>query len=520
MAGRMRHRSVPPTGLPPGVPGPGSRVADRYLVEGVLARGGMGIVLTAHHETLQQRVAIKVLLPEVARDRASAARFAREAQAIAQLQCDNVVRVMDVGTLPSGLPFMVMEHLTGCDLEEQLRRSGPFSVADAVDVVLQACVAVAEAHARGIVHRDLKPSNLFRNHTPDGASTVKVLDFGISKSMFGANGDRNANTTVSVWGSPLYMAPEQVLSSKQIGPPTDIWSLGVILYELLTAALPFQADSLVDVCDSIVSGPPRALSSVRPELPEALCAVVERCLEKEAGRRWPNVGAFASALVPFAAPRAAQYAQRALHLASVDPISGAGVLSSRRSSAPASMPGPMSMPMPSGPGGEGSWATTRLLERRRPKTGLRTLAACGAALAVGLAGASAWTLLSHSRGRVGGPLMATSQLSPPALSATAALAPAVEAREAPKPAAAVRPADAARPADAPAKASAAAEPPPAAPLRDDAAPSAHPPAAHAPAHAASPPAARPATRPAPPAAGGEGPLSGPGVLRDLSHDRK
>ncbi len=501
MAGRMRYRSVPPTGLPHGIPGPGSRIAGKYLVEGVLARGGMGIVLSAQHEVLQQRVAIKVLLPEVSRDEASAARFAREAKSIAQMQCDNVVRVMDVGTLPSGLPFMVMEHLTGFDLAEQLRRTGPLSVADAVDVVLQACVAVAEAHARGIIHRDLKPSNLFRNHTPDGASAVKVLDFGISKSMFGANGDRNVVNTVTVWGSPLYMAPEQVLSSKQIGPQTDIWSLGVILYELLTGALPFQAVALVDVCEAIVSGAPRPLSSIRPELPEALGAVVHCCLEKDAARRWPNVGAFAAALVPFAAPRAAEYAQRALRLAAVNPATSS--LGSRR-------PEAMLMGGPRQPDAS-SWATTHLLSRRRRQGSWRTVIACGAAVVLGVAGASAWTLLANSRAQLGARNVSVSQL-PSALSAApssdvlnVAAPPSGEAPEG----AGGAPVEAAHPSAAPPASvapTAVATVAPSAPL----APSVH--------------AARPAVRHAPtaaPAPGGEAPaVGGGGVMRDLSHDRK
>ncbi|HEU4408301.1 MAG TPA: serine/threonine-protein kinase [Polyangiaceae bacterium] len=488
----MRHQSVPPAGLPAGIPVPGSRVAGKYLIEGVLARGGMGVVLAAQHETLQQRVAIKVLLPEVARDRVSAERFAREARAIAQLYCDNVVRVMDVGTLPNGLPFMVMEHLTGFDLAEQLRRSGPLSVAEAVDVVLQSCVAVAEAHARGIVHRDLKPSNLFRNHTPDGASAVKVLDFGISKSMFGANGDRNVVNTMTVWGSPLYMAPEQVLSSKQVGPWTDIWSLGVILYELLTGQLPFQADSLVDVCDAIVSGPHRPLASVRPELPEAFCAVVERCLQKDPAARWPDVGALAAALVSFATPRAAEHAQRVLHLTSTEP---GCVLSARRL---------LSVPAPPSEPNNASWATTRLLERRRRRGPAKAALACAAALAIGGVGAGAWSLLSHSRARLSGHLLPASQLPPASLSTErAAMAPPAERPARGEPSAAPEPSASAAP-----------------PAAD--APSARPtspPAPAAPAHAAAPQGGRPASRHAAPPAG-EPAVGGHGVLRDLARDRK
>jgi eukaryotic-like serine/threonine-protein kinase len=493
--------------LPPGIPGPGGRVADKFVIEGVLARGGMGIVLSAQHETLQQRVAIKVLLPEVARDEVSAARFAREAKAIAQLQCDNVVRVMDVGRLPSGLPYMVMERLTGFDLGEQLRRSGPLSVADAVDVVLQSCVAVAEAHARGIVHRDLKPANLFRNHTPDGASMVKVLDFGISKSMFGANGDRNVVNTVSVWGSPLYMAPEQVLS-KQVGPGTDIWSLGVILYELLTGVLPFQAESLVDVCDAIVSGEPLPLSSVRPELPAALCAIVARCIEKQPERRWPNAGAFAAALVPFAAPRAAEYARRALHLSGGAPVSGPSPALPPPMPAPPMPPALAALSMPprelSGP----SWATTQLVARRRNQQGsvARAVLAGFSVLVLVGSGVTTWSLLTHSRKRLEGPLLPTSQMPPPAPLA----APA---------------GDGARPAQNDRHDASKAEPPAVAPAADAAPPGAAPssPAPAATATGTGQRARPPAPRPAPPPAAaqsGELPIGGTGVMRDLARDRK
>ena len=281
----------------------GQILADKYRVVRVLGVGGMGVVVEAMHLDLQKRVALKFMLTEAAAaDSDSVARFVREGRAAARLQSEHVTRVMDVGRLETGDPYMVMEFLQGQDLSDVLEVEGRLPVDRAVSYVLQACEAVAEAHSNGIVHRDLKPANLFLTHRSDGAPLIKVLDFGISK-MSNREGDdpkaANMTSTRTMLGSPLYMSPEQVRSAKSVDARTDIWSIGVILYELLTRESPFQADSLSGLIAAIVSDPPVPVQSRRPELPAALADVIMRCLSKAAWDRFEHVSALALALEPF-----------------------------------------------------------------------------------------------------------------------------------------------------------------------------------------------------------------------------
>ena len=232
------------------VPQPGDVLAGKYRVESVLGVGGMGVVLLVEHIELGQKMAIKLMTPGVIPDGQAVARFLREARSAAALQSEHVVRIFDVGTLDSGAPYMVMELLRGEDLSQVLLNVGRLEISDAVDYVLQACHAIAEAHATGVVHRDLKPSNLFLTRRSNGAPLVKVLDFGISKAMDGSSSGLSANLTATsaVMGSPLYMSPEQVRNAKQVDARADIWSLGVILHELLTGSPVFQADTLPGIC--------------------------------------------------------------------------------------------------------------------------------------------------------------------------------------------------------------------------------------------------------------------------------
>lgn len=286
-----------------GVPQPGDVLAGKYRVERLLGVGGMGVVVAAQHVELGQTVAVKLMLPSVGVDAVAVERFLREARAAARIQSDHVVRVFDVGKLESGAPYMVMEMLRGADLAEVLHDRGSLSVGDAVDYVLQACDALAQAHAMGIVHRDLKPSNLFLATRSDGAPLVKVLDFGISKSTAqgaDAPGAHALTATNTVMGSPMYMSPEQVRNSKQIDGRSDIWSLGIILHELLSGAPAFRADTLPGICAAIIADSPAPLRELRPDAPGGLLAVVDRCLEKDASRRYASIGELAAALVPFA----------------------------------------------------------------------------------------------------------------------------------------------------------------------------------------------------------------------------
>jgi eukaryotic-like serine/threonine-protein kinase len=282
----------------------GEVLAEKYRVERVLGVGGMGVVVEATHLDLQKRVALKFMLKGTGDPSGeSVARFMREGRAAAGLHSEHVARVLDVGRLDTGEPYMVMEFLQGRDLSDLIRGDGPQPVDRAVSYVLQACEAIAEAHARGIVHRDLKPSNLFLTQRADGLALVKVLDFGISK-VARVQGDHAAEASMTntraILGSPSYMSPEQVRSSKNVDARTDIWALGIILYELLTAKPPFEADSLPGLIAAIISDAPVPVSSRRSDLPPGLAAAIMRCLDKAADKRFESVAAFARALEPFA----------------------------------------------------------------------------------------------------------------------------------------------------------------------------------------------------------------------------
>ena len=290
-------------------PRPGDVIAGKYRVERTIGAGGMGLVVAATHVHLGDRVAVKLLLPHAVGDTGHdqlVARFLREAQLAVRIKSQHVVRVFDVGTREGGDPYMVMELLDGQDLNAMTRRRGPLPVDEATEYVLQACEAVAEAHELGIVHRDLKPANLFVTTGPDGWPLVKVLDFGISKLLGGARNATDASLTsdADVLGSPLYMAPEQIRSPKGVDARCDIWSLGAILYKLLTGRGAFDADNPATVLALVLSDAPAPLREQRPEIPEALEELVLRCLEKDPQRRVQTVAELASGLLRFAPSRA------------------------------------------------------------------------------------------------------------------------------------------------------------------------------------------------------------------------
>jgi eukaryotic-like serine/threonine-protein kinase len=288
-------------GVPPGsIPVKnGDVLAGKYRVERVLGVGGMGIVVAATHLQLDQKVALKFMLPDALKLPALLERFAREARAAVRLKSDHVARVLDVGTLDSGSPYMVMEYLEGSDLGAMIESRGALPIDTAVDFVLQACDAVAEAHSVGIVHRDLKPRNLFVTHRNDGRALVKVLDFGIAKQTVGG-ADLSLTKTTEVMGSPNYMSPEQLRASKGADERSDIWALGVILYELLTGALPFVAESVTQLILMVLSESPRPIRLVRVAVPDDLARAIERCLEKNPAARFGSVADLAAALEPFA----------------------------------------------------------------------------------------------------------------------------------------------------------------------------------------------------------------------------
>jgi serine/threonine-protein kinase len=281
----------------------GHVIDGKYLVGECIAWGGMGIVSAATHLHLQKAVAIKWIRPEYLDNHEMAARFLNEARAAAGLSNEHVARVLDFGKAEDGTPYLVMERLEGACLATVLLDRGPLPVREAVDYVLQICEALAEAHARGIVHRDIKPENLFLTHRLDGEPIVKVLDFGISKQPAGKAGRTLTNPSSSM-GSPCYMSPEQMRNARTVDARTDIWSLGVVLFELLSGALPFDGESLPELCGSVICDPPRSLRDFRPDLPDGLEAAVDRCLQKSRDDRFADIAELARALESFASPAA------------------------------------------------------------------------------------------------------------------------------------------------------------------------------------------------------------------------
>ncbi len=280
----------------------GEVLAGKYRVERVLGIGGMGVVVSAKHVQLEQMVALKFLLPGSLESAEAVERFLREAKAAVRLKSEHVAKVTDVGKLENGAPYMVMEFLEGADLSQVVRAGGRLSIDEGVSFLLQACEAIAEAHSLGIVHRDLKPQNLFVTRRVDGRPLIKVLDFGISKSVDPQG--LSLTRTSSIMGSPLYMSPEQMRSTKTVDTRADIWALGVILYELLTGRVPFEAEAIPELCLKVVQDQPDSPKSLRPELSEALSAAVLKCLEKRPEDRFQNIAELAVALEPHAAETA------------------------------------------------------------------------------------------------------------------------------------------------------------------------------------------------------------------------
>ncbi len=308
-------------------PAAGQVIVGKYRIDHVLGAGGMGVVLAAHHLQLPQRVAIKFMRVEAARDAHAVERFLREARAAAALSSEHVTRVLDVGTLEGGEPYMVMEYLDGVDLSRVLEQRGPLPIDDAVGCLLQACEALAEAHALGIVHRDLKPANLFLNHRRDGTTIVKVLDFGISKvADLHAAGSAGLTASGLVMGSPGYMSPEQVRSAKGVDPRTDVWGLGVILFELVTGTRAFGGETVGEVLAQILSEPPPSVRHYRADAPEGLGVVIAQCLERRVERRIQNVGELATKLVPFGPPNAKDSLERILRWRAAPIIVPAGAV--------------------------------------------------------------------------------------------------------------------------------------------------------------------------------------------------
>jgi serine/threonine-protein kinase len=260
-------------------------------------------------------VALKFMLPEAIRDEEQVERFEREARAAVQLKSDHAAKVSDVGKLKNGSPYMVMEYLEGRDLGAVLTEQRQLQIPFAVDLILQASEAIAEAHSLGIVHRDIKPKNLFLTRRVDGRPLLKVLDFGLAKT--GIHGAPVGLTqTAAVFGSPQYMSPEQMRSARDVDARSDVWALGVCLYELVTGSVPFDSPTLPELCAMVLKDPPRPIEQLRADCPPDFAAVVMRCLEKEPARRYQDVAEFARALERFAAPHSHGSADRIFNVLS------------------------------------------------------------------------------------------------------------------------------------------------------------------------------------------------------------
>jgi serine/threonine-protein kinase len=287
-----------------------------------------------------------------------------------------------------------MEYLEGTDLGTLLEQRGALPVVEAVDYVLQACEAVAEAHALGIIHRDLKPRNLFVTSRVDGRPLIKVLDFGISKLMASAaSGPQSVQQmsltkTSDVMGSPMYMSPEQLRSSRRVDERSDVWSFGVILYELLTARVPFEAESVTELCAMLLQDTPVPVSQLRPEVPPGIAAAIDRCLQKDPAARFQSVAELATALEALGPPGAKDMAERVRMVAAT----GAAARSSSlpEASVP-SVPAVSSRVAVTG-GTSVSWGETQLASKIGPVPRSRwpfALALAGA-VAVGAMALVAW----------------------------------------------------------------------------------------------------------------------------------
>lgn len=286
----------------------GTIVDARYRVERVIGQGGMGVVVAARHLRLGHLVAIKFPLSMTSVRHESVERLLREARATMHIRSDHVAKIHDAGLHEDAGPYLVMEYLVGRDLGTALAQDGPIPAKLAAEYILQVTEPLAEAHAKGIVHRDLKPSNLFLSQRVDGSPFVKVIDFGLAKTL--RVEDQIALTrSGAMLGSPLFVAPEQMRGAATVDARADIWALGASLYALLTGKPPFPGKNLLDVHDRIKLGPPEIIAAIA-DIEPALEHVLLRCLRRDPAERYASVVDVAGALARAIPGPAAKYAEQ------------------------------------------------------------------------------------------------------------------------------------------------------------------------------------------------------------------
>ncbi len=284
----------------PAIPGENAVIADKYRIDRVLGKGGMGAVFAATHLVTGKRVAIKWMLPSFSGKSEAAARFLRESQAAGRINHPNVVDIYDIGEY-SGSPFLVMELLEGEPLTKKLN-NGPLQPDEAIGLIMPALRGVDTAHRLNVIHRDLKPDNIFLCRAPGPSPVVpKVLDFGVSKILqLDSEPNRSLTQSSEILGTPYYMAPEQAFEKDRVDHRVDIYAFGVILYEMLTGVRPFEADSYNALIVKLATERPKPIAERRPELSRDLCKVVEKAMAPDPDDRYSDIESLAIALQPFA----------------------------------------------------------------------------------------------------------------------------------------------------------------------------------------------------------------------------